>query len=339
MDRDGKLVIIELKRDDSGADVHWQAIKYASYFARATETDIINLLSRHDGISTEDAATKLRQHLGADDLNALNNDQRIILASHRFAPEVTNAVLWLNEKSSKAPGENRITCVKLTPYQDGDALYLQASRLIPVPDTEGLLVGLRDSSGSDVPAIALTFGQRDTSYQYDDITQFLRGVVERAKDGLAYQLRASRFAKKDDGFRSFQVWHNRQPWGQNTIYYKIGLSQVQDGHIGEDVKRWSRHQGIDAENFTHRWMATVYLHVRSPSEALKARLGVLEVDEKGHQDIPDYPRFFNIEIYRVGDALDDAFADTLAATLRRFIEVVTPVVDDFFANEGNEEES
>ncbi len=30
VDRDGRLVIIELKRDDSGADVHWQAIKYAS---------------------------------------------------------------------------------------------------------------------------------------------------------------------------------------------------------------------------------------------------------------------------------------------------------------------
>ena len=31
---DGKLVVIELKRDDSGADAHWQAIKYASYLQR-----------------------------------------------------------------------------------------------------------------------------------------------------------------------------------------------------------------------------------------------------------------------------------------------------------------
>ena len=30
VDSDGKLVIIELKRDDTGTDVHWQAIKYAS---------------------------------------------------------------------------------------------------------------------------------------------------------------------------------------------------------------------------------------------------------------------------------------------------------------------
>ena len=35
VDTDGKLVIIELKRDDTGADAHWQAIKYASYLRKA----------------------------------------------------------------------------------------------------------------------------------------------------------------------------------------------------------------------------------------------------------------------------------------------------------------
>ena len=30
VDTDGKLVVIELKRDDSGADAHWQAIKKLS---------------------------------------------------------------------------------------------------------------------------------------------------------------------------------------------------------------------------------------------------------------------------------------------------------------------
>ena len=51
----------------------------------------------------------LERHLGSDDLNALNNDQRIILASHRFAPEVTSAAVWLNEK---APDKDLMTCVQ-----------------------------------------------------------------------------------------------------------------------------------------------------------------------------------------------------------------------------------
>ena len=55
--------------------------------------------------------------------------------------------------------------------------------------------------------------------------------------------------------------------------------------------------------------------------------------------VPDGQRVENREILvtRRG-ALDDSFANTLADTLRRFIEVVTPAVNDF-ENEGNEEDA
>lgn len=115
VDQDGRLVVIELKRDDTGADAHWQAIKYASYLRRASVEHIVGMLAKYRELSKEDAANMLMQHLGADDLNALNNDQRIILASHRFAPEVTSAALWLNERDR---GDNLITCIQLIPYQD-----------------------------------------------------------------------------------------------------------------------------------------------------------------------------------------------------------------------------
>ena len=45
VDRDGKLVIIELKRDHSGADAHWQAIKYASYLRDAKRKDILRMFA------------------------------------------------------------------------------------------------------------------------------------------------------------------------------------------------------------------------------------------------------------------------------------------------------
>ena len=141
VDRDGRLVVIELKRDDSGTDAHWQAIKYASYLQRATADEIVGMAAKHWNESQDDAVTRLLQHLGTDDLNALNNDQRIILASHRFAPEVTSAALWLNRK---VPSEDLITCVKLTPHQDTHTgtLYVQASTIIPIPGTDEYLVGI-----------------------------------------------------------------------------------------------------------------------------------------------------------------------------------------------------
>src|SRR3954451_7566931 len=40
IDKRANLVIIELKRDDSGPSVEWQAIKYASYCSNMTATDI-----------------------------------------------------------------------------------------------------------------------------------------------------------------------------------------------------------------------------------------------------------------------------------------------------------
>ena len=45
VDSDGRLVVIELKRDDTGANAHWQAIKYASYLRRATAEQIVGMLA------------------------------------------------------------------------------------------------------------------------------------------------------------------------------------------------------------------------------------------------------------------------------------------------------
>ena len=152
VDVDGKLVVIELKRDDTGADAHWQAIKYASYLHRASAEDIIRMFADYEGASEEEALNKLLQHLGTDDLGILNKDQRIILASHRFAAEVTSAALWLNEK---APGEDLITCIQLTPYKDEktDSLYIQANTIIPVPGVDEYVIGIGESSVENKPIV------------------------------------------------------------------------------------------------------------------------------------------------------------------------------------------
>lgn len=42
LDKEGKLVIIENKLDDSGRDVTWQAIKYASYCSSMSQDEIVS---------------------------------------------------------------------------------------------------------------------------------------------------------------------------------------------------------------------------------------------------------------------------------------------------------
>ena len=43
LDKEGGLVIIENKLDDSGKDVTWQALKYASYCSTLTKAQIVDI--------------------------------------------------------------------------------------------------------------------------------------------------------------------------------------------------------------------------------------------------------------------------------------------------------
>lgn len=49
LDKDGNLVVIENKLDDSGRNVTWQAIKYASYCSGLTKQDVIDIYQKYLG--------------------------------------------------------------------------------------------------------------------------------------------------------------------------------------------------------------------------------------------------------------------------------------------------
>ena len=294
IDSGGVLVVIELKRDDTGADAHWQAIKYASYFQHATADAIIEMAASYKGIPEKDAENQLLQHLGADDLIALNNDQRIILASHRFAPEVTSATLWLNEK---APGENLITCVKLTPYQDEStkSLYLQATTIIPVPGVDDYIVGIGERQHG-----ASTTGGRNRNWN-DEVTHFLRKVADLAVENLPPETqpdRRSRWAGDWEGRRYYHLWYRRPIWGNWSTSYRVNLwPQDERGSWRANVKFKHEVSGLNED------LPSVSLH---PDQQL---------DDSG------------IEVQMDADTLNEGFAGRIAEVLRRFIEAITPIVD------------
>ena len=233
VDADGRLVVIELKRDDTGTDVHWQAIKYASYLRSASHEDIVGMLASLGDISQDEATRRLLQHLGSDDLNSLNNDQRIILASHRFAPEVTTAVLWLNEKVLE---DNFIPALQLTPHHDAksDSLYIQVNTIIPLQAAEDFVIGIGD--GQDLGSNGS--GRRGTSAQNlsnsfaesirHPATPFLRKVADIAREGLPEAVRPdrrSRWAGQGGDHRYYHLWYSRPPWGNWTTSYRVNLYQ------------------------------------------------------------------------------------------------------------------
>lgn len=99
LDKEGRLVVIENKLDDSGRDVVWQALKYVAYCSSLKKAQIIEIYQNYlnrwsDGAS---AVTNLCDFLDVEDLDdvVLNggNEQRLVLIAASFRKEVTATVL------------------------------------------------------------------------------------------------------------------------------------------------------------------------------------------------------------------------------------------------------
>ncbi len=130
IDKTSNLVIIELKRDDSGDSVEWQAIKYASYCSNYLPGDVYRIFSEYKNINEYDAQKEIEEFID-DDIENLNKSQKIILVAKEFNSEVISAVLWLRDF-----GVN-IQCTKLTPYVDSNnELFINPETIIPLPEAQ-----------------------------------------------------------------------------------------------------------------------------------------------------------------------------------------------------------
>ena len=86
LDKDGNLVVIELKRDDSGKNVDLQAIKYAAYCSTLRLADLVEMYVKYQkqkGIEITSAAAQaaILDFIENDDFEECNDRPRIILVS------------------------------------------------------------------------------------------------------------------------------------------------------------------------------------------------------------------------------------------------------------------
>lgn len=128
LDKGGNLVIIENKRDDTGKDVVWQALTYASFCSTLTSSEIVEIyqdyLSKNNR-GEEDAESLIREFLGEDTVSYPTNKEKIILVAGEFRKEVLSAAQWLNTNGID------ITCIKMTPYDFKGELLIEVDRILP----------------------------------------------------------------------------------------------------------------------------------------------------------------------------------------------------------------
>lgn len=149
LDKNGNLVIIENKLDDSGRNVVWQAMKYAGYCSSLKKEDIKDIYAQYlSKIGSSDKAEEaIVEFLNKPDFSEvqLNQDltQRIILVAKEFRKEVTNTVIWARKYGMK------IQCLKIMPYMINDQLIIDTEQIIPVKDIADIMIGYDEKAQED----------------------------------------------------------------------------------------------------------------------------------------------------------------------------------------------
>lgn len=150
VDKQGNLVIIENKLDDSGKDVTWQALKYASYCSTLKKDQIRKIYQEFldKEANGETAEENLIEFFEVGDFSEVvinsGQTQRIILIAANFRKEVTSTVLWLlNYKL-------RIQCFKVTPFENNGTLLLNIEQIIPMRESEEYVISMADKTQESI---------------------------------------------------------------------------------------------------------------------------------------------------------------------------------------------
>ena len=171
IDKEANLVVIELKRTNDGGHMELQAIRYASMvsamtFERAEQIHGEFLVRM--GKIAEESRNLMLTFLGWEEPDEENfaPDVRIILVSEDFGKELTTAVLWLRDR------EIDIRCVRLRPYQDGEARLIDVQQIIPLPVANEYQIQLREKG---------QVGRKKRAERQDLRLKFWEGLVAIAR--------------------------------------------------------------------------------------------------------------------------------------------------------------
>ena len=149
LDKDGNILVIENKLDDTGRDVTWQVLKYASYCSTLSKEQIKNIYQGYlnkagqGEQATEKLSTFYNQEYDEIPINQ-GNTQRMILVAANFRKEVTSTVLWLMNYKL------RIQCFKATPFALEEQLFLTLEQIIPTKDTEDFIISMAGKTQEEI---------------------------------------------------------------------------------------------------------------------------------------------------------------------------------------------
>lgn len=137
IDKHANLIVIELKRTETGDHMELQALRYASMISTMRLEEAVEIFCKYKqkngyiDFSLEDAKLEIEDFVESDIAEGgFTEDIKTILVSQDFSIELTTSVIWLNARNLD------ITCIKIQPYNDNGKILVDIQQIIPLPETE-----------------------------------------------------------------------------------------------------------------------------------------------------------------------------------------------------------
>ncbi len=232
IDKDSNLVVLELKRDTSGKNVDWQAIKYASYCSSFSNADIFKQFAEYSEVSEEEAEAMIEKFVNADDLEGLNENQRIILVSKEFHSDVVSSVLWLRDYGID------ISCVKLTLYLNEDKkLFISPNKIIPLPEAEDYLIKKEQRQKEVRRFKGRSFSLEKSDYDNERLIKELKQSLDKESELVSRVIAFLEIILEED--REFKREELKQKLYERNIGDDIGKSGTYLSNISQFLTKKS----------------------------------------------------------------------------------------------------
>jgi hypothetical protein len=138
LDKQGKLVVIELKVIPGGEHMELQALRYAAMISTMSFDQVVRVRVTLQRKATEEVRQEILTFLNTLE-PVISNKPRVVLVSPSFSKEITTAVLWLNDQGLD------IRCIEANLYNLGQShTYLNIEQVIPLPSASDYIVKIRD---------------------------------------------------------------------------------------------------------------------------------------------------------------------------------------------------
>jgi hypothetical protein len=218
IDSEGRIVVMELKKDSGKVGVDMQALQYLvqikSYPTGLRFFESGHIKSGEKDKKSEDLANAVRYSFGDDDrfLEKINKEQRIVLIAQDFDESLFSMGEWLSEKGVG------FTCISYEFYKFGEDEFISFSTKFDAkPYNSYQLSGSVNSSNST----AVPYYYHNSGCSIDEVKDFIKnGEIGCGFDGKKF----------DEGYRILNEKYNS---GDHIFLYQSGYGIIAVGKVAE----------------------------------------------------------------------------------------------------------